>query len=143
MRRRMRSTPRVLVNMGVRVSNLPVAVRVRVKVSAMPAKQQAHRQDGGHDADEKLGAARQRRWHLHPQQDERQAEGKQRAGVPETPKQSETRRTSPTLTIIGEDQRRDRGEVIGVGRVTRAEKQGDDQTKRHAAPAEPAYPSVK
>ena len=124
--------------------DLAVAVRVRVEMPAVPAQQQAHRQEHDHQTHERLGAVLHRVRQVRAEQDDRQPEQRQRDRMAEPPGHAEPPRPARAVLGIGRDQRRDRGQVIGVGRVPQAQHQRDHQHQRQRlAAGQLRYPLVK
>ena len=67
------------------------------------------------------------------EQHERHPEGDEREGVTGAPGESEENGPARTAPSVGEHERRDRGQVIGVGRMAEAEQQRDRERKADAA----------
>jgi hypothetical protein len=117
----------VLVHVGVRVTDLAVLVQVRMEVAAAPAQEQPNRQKRRDDADEEFGGAACDVRQLRPEQDDRHAKQEERRCVSEPPEETEHAGTPTAPAIVREDERRDSGQMVRVGRMAGAEEQRDHQ----------------
>jgi hypothetical protein len=125
--------PAALVHVRVRVHDVAMAMRVHVEVAPAPAEQQP---DGEPDDQQPDGDLR-RLLHAIGQrvapEHEREAEREQRDRVARAPGEAERRRPARAAGPVAEDQRRDRGEVVGIRRVAHAEQQRDEDRDEEPA----------
>lgn len=133
----------VLVDVRVGVTNVAMSVRMRMEVPTAPAQQKADGEKRRDDAHEKLCRVSHDLWQLRPEHHDRHTEQKERRRVPETPEEAEHTGTSPAAAVIRQDERGYRGEVIRVGRMPRAQQEGDDEAECQAAAAESENPLIK
>ena len=98
----------------------PWLVRMRMEVSAPPAQQQAHGEKRRDDTHQKLGA----RGRPPPAVAPRTSRLARRTGRASSrargPRRGRARRHASAAAVVRQDERRDRGQVIGIGRVPRA-----------------------
>ena len=100
------------------------AVVVVLAVAVQPADEHAQREQHDDDADGLLGGRLERRRERRAEQDQRQADHEQRGGVAGAPDGAEAGGGARAARVPG-DERRDRHQVVGVGRVAQPEQEGD------------------
>jgi hypothetical protein len=111
-------------------------------VAAQPLDQHARRQHHDDDPHGALGADLQPARQLRLQQDQRQPDREQRSTVADAPPRSDPGRAAGVPFVRG-DQRRDRDEMVGIGRVPQAEQERHGERDGERRPVEQgAQPGV-
>jgi hypothetical protein len=124
----------LVVRVQVAVLDLAVAVRVGVEPAAPPAQQEPRREEHDHEPDERLGRPLRGVRQVRVEQHDRQPEQGEGDRVPEPPREPEPPGAAHAAVGLGRDQRGDRGEVIGVGRVAQPEQQRDHEHQAEGLP---------
>jgi hypothetical protein len=114
---------------GQRTSDL-MAVLVPVAVP----NEQADGEEDDQRRDGRLGAALDEVGEIRVEEQDRDAEDDERERVPEAPPGAERRGAAAGVLAAGGHQRRDRGEVVGVGCVPEAEQRRDEEDDQDRAP---------
>ena len=109
-------------------------VVMQVEESPVPAEKQPEREQRDHHAHARLGGRLHARREVCLEDDDRQPEGEQARRVADSPGESEARRRPGGAVATGCDQRRHRSEVVRVGRVAKAEHDGDDDDEPKRRP---------
>jgi len=133
---------RMLVGVGMSVANASVIVRMQVEVPPAPAHQEPHGEQCDQQADDGLGAPLNRVRQIPAKEDHRDPESEQRSGVAQAPRKSQQCRAARTMAMIGQEQRGDSGEVIGIGRMPKPQQNGYQQ-RHDATTAEPSDPLIQ
>ena len=126
------SAPIASASRGVRRRSLVVGVRA---VATPPAQQDARREGGDHEADQRLRAGPEPLGDRRAEQDQRQADDEQGRRVADPPHRAEPGRRA-RAGAVGGDERGDRHQVIGVGRVAQPEQRGEQQGDRQRGAVE-------
>lgn len=111
-----------------------VFVLVHVEAAAAPLPEETERQHDDDEPDGRFHGAPGGPRQGSPDEQERQAEGDERHRMPETPREAEQRARACAPPVCSGHESRDRGEVIGVGSVAEAEKEGDDENEGGPTP---------
>ena len=109
-------------------------VVMQVEEAAAPAHEQPEREQRDHHADARLGGRLHGFRQVGLEDDDRQPEGEEAGRVPEAPGESEASSRAGGPVAAGRDQRRDGGEVVGVGRVAETQYDRDDDHQRQGRP---------
>ena len=121
-----------------------VRVIVHAEHPALPADEQPDRQADDQQADRGLGGLLHRRGQVGLEEHDRHAEQEQARGVPEAPRETEPGGRLRRALLGAGDQRRDGGEVVGVGRVPEAEQDSDEGDHEQRRPVgEARHPAVE
>ena len=115
----------VRVSVEVAMLHRAMAMNVGVEAARAPVQQEPDRQRHDHDADRQLGAPLHAVGQVGAEQHDRQAEGEQRGRVAQPPSEAQAPGAARAALLVGGDQRRDRGEVVGIGGVAQPEEDGD------------------
>lgn len=124
-----------LVGVRVGMPHAAVSMAMRVELAAPPAHQQTHGQNHDNDADRQLGRAGHGLRQVPPEEDHRQAAGEERDRVAQPPGQAQHAGAAGAVASVAipEHQRRERGQVVGIGRVPQTQQDRDGE--RHALTA--------
>jgi hypothetical protein len=141
--RGMRGLLAILVHVRMDVRQRAVLMPVRVEIAALPAHEQPHRQSDDRQADDGLGGALRHIRQTAAEEDDRQTEEEQRDRMAKAPEKAQKPCTAAAPVVVGQDQRGNRGEVIGIRRVPRAEQHGDGERQAEAAATEVQNPLIK
>jgi hypothetical protein len=128
----------------VRVAAAVVLVEVNVVHPAPPAHEQPHGERHDDDADRCLGALLCALRQVGLEEHDRQAEDEERRRVAEPPGEAESPGAASPSFLVRRDQRADRREVVGVGRVAQAqEHRNDDDHEQRRSVRERGHPVVE
>src|SRR6187200_147602 len=111
-----------------RADGMPVTVARRIaqcEGPVVPAHEQAHREEDDQRRDTRLGPTLQHVGKETVGQENRNAEHEQRQRMSRAPPCAETRRRAGRALAAGGDERRDRGDVVRVGRMTKPQQRRD------------------
>ena len=123
-----RAPPRgVRVQVG--VSLAAVGVCVDVEPAAAPPAEQAYGEGDDRDGDGRLGEVLHRRGQILAEDEDRKPEREEREPVTDAPRQAEPCGGGAGPPVRAGDERRHGGEVIGVGRMAKAEQDPDEQNE--------------
>ena len=139
----MRSRPPILVDVRVDVRHRAVLMPVRVKVPALPPHEEPHGQPDDDEADDGFSGALRAVRQSAAEEHHRQTEEEERHRMPEPPEEAEHSRATSAAIVVRQNQRRNCGEVIGIGRMPRAEEQRDGEREAETAAAQIRNPTVK
>ena len=106
---------------------LGVRVRVEVEVPVPPADEEADGEEDDERRDGRLGPLLEALGQVALGEQDRDAEEDQRDGVAEAPPGAEPRGRPRRTLAARRDQRRHRGDVVGVGRVPEPEEHRDEE----------------
>lgn len=106
-----------------------VLVLVHMEEAPPPLPEETERECNDDQADRRFDPTPDGLWQGGADEQERQAEGDERRGVPEAPREPEQRARAGAPTVRPRHEDRDCGEVIRVGGVAEPEEQGDEKNK--------------
>jgi len=121
------------VDMGVGVAHAAMLVGVRVEVAALPADEEAERQERDHRADGHLGHPLDPPWKERHRQHHGKPEPEERRPVTRPPCQSQRGGAAPRAVPLRQDQGRHRGQVVGIRRVAEPQEDRHQQSARDGA----------
>jgi hypothetical protein len=119
---------RVTVEMSMPKAAL-VFVLVDMEAAAPPLPEETERQRDDDQSDRRFDATPGGLRQGSPDEQERQAEGDERRRVPDAPREAEQGARACVPSVRPGHERRDRGEVIGVGGMAEAEEQCDEENE--------------
>lgn len=109
----------------VHVTDAAVLVLVDVEATGTPAVEEPDGESDDHERDRGLGTPPHRLGQVLAEHDDGEPEGKQGRRVAEPPEEAEPPGAPAGTLVPAGDERRDRGEMVGIGRVAEAEQDGD------------------
>ena len=119
----------VRVSVGVSVPEAAVRVSMDVEGAMPPSEEQAGREADDQESDPDLCRPLKLGRQITVEQDDRQPERDQRRPVAEAPRQTQDPGPPGAPAGVVQDEGRDRGQVIGIGRVREPEEERDEKRR--------------
>jgi hypothetical protein len=115
------------VHVRMRVDHAAVDMRVGVVMPPFPTQEQACRQKYDDQADRYFSTLKQASWKPAREQQQGNPEGEQCGCMADAPGQPEHAGASSAIRAPGEDNRRDGGQVVRIGRMPDAEQHSHEE----------------